>query len=350
MKKIIFVNATSLSTGGGLTILNNYINQVNSKKNSNELYYFFIPDNVIKVNKNSNIIYIKNSENEYYKNKHYWNSLGMKRWSINNKIKPDEMFSMQNYFPFGFKKDNIFKSVYIHQSIPFFPYKWSFCRKDERKLWFYKYIYIYLIKKSVKNADKIIVQTKWFRNQIMNKFNISKEKFVIERPDIPKVLPDNNDQIFFREGFKSLFYPASSDLYKNHEVLIKAMNIIVNILGKRDVLLYLTINKNDYRINTMISRYNLEENIILTGVLNYQQVLGLYKKIDLLVFPSKVETFGLPLLEVQQFGLPIIAGDLNLYKEVIGEYSSKVIYCPLDDEQAWADSIKEILDESFVFN
>jgi glycosyltransferase involved in cell wall biosynthesis len=53
------------------------------------------------------------------------------------------------------------------------------------------------------------------------------------------------------------------------------------------------------------------------GYLDY-----LYQKSDCLIAASEGEGFGLPLIEAAQYGLPIIARDIPVFREVAGDHAS----------------------------
>jgi len=342
MTKTVMVNATSLASGGGLTILNQYIEYLATHAKHDATYYIFVPD-ICKSNvMNKNIVLIRNSDNKHYESRNHWNLRGMKNWCIANKIWPDELYSMQNYFPFGFKRDVKFKTLYLHQSLPFFENKWSLFKKDERILWFYKNIYYYLIKKSVKEADKVIVQTEWLKKRVVETLGCNRDKVVVERPTIKNINAEIYKPVEDLKGRLRLFYPASEMIYKNHVVLYKAMDIIVNHFKIDDIVLYLTLDQGSSIAARYIEEFKLQKNVVLTGRLNYQQVMEYYKSVTALVFPSKIETFGLPLVEAQQFNLPIVASDMDLYREVIGDYEGCVAYCESEDAYEWAKAIMEL--------
>jgi len=343
MNKIVMVNATSLASGGGLTILNQYIARLSLNADRTSRYYLFVPDSCNSVNIPSNVMIVKNSANPHYTSRDYWNLLGMQNWCRANKLWPDELFSMQNYFPFGFKSGVKFKSVYVHQHLPFFDYQWGVFNKDERMLWFYRNIYFHLIKKSVAEADKVIVQTEWMRGSVAERCRVSHEKIVVERPDIGTIDLGELGGVSGLKGEVKLFYPASGVVYKNHQVLYRAMELVVNKFGKKGIVLYLTLDPDNPKAWSCIKGFKLEENVVLTGKLSYQQVMNYYQSVDALVFPSKVETFGLPLLEAQSFSLHIIANNLGMYREVIGQYKGSVTYCDGDDAASWAKAICSLI-------
>ncbi len=55
-----------------------------------------------------------------------------------------------------------------------------------------------------------------------------------------------------------------------------------------------------------------------------------------LLFPSLAEGFGLPPLEAAALGAPVIAGELAVTRELLGDYP---VYLPLGDSYSWAETI-----------
>lgn len=347
MEKTILVNATSLSNGGGLTILNQFMADLTENPmGNNSMVYVFVPDSFNSSQLPAYIQCLKNSDNPFYKNRNYWNYKGFKKWRKHNGITADELFSLQNYFPFGFSKIDAFKRLYLHQPIPFFEYQWSIFKKNERKLWFYRNVYYQLIKKSAKEADQIIVQTEWFKNQLIKKTGIDNKKILVDRPVLTDIDPYMFESMSGLQGKMKLFYPAADYIYKNHELLFKAVNLLVNgSMQKKDLVLYVTLEQNNELAQRYIEKFNLEDHIILTGKLRYEEVMRFYKSVDALVFPSKIETFGMPLVESKAFNLPIIAADLPLYREVIGDYEKPFVLCDYCDETVWASAIAQLMDQ-----
>lgn len=69
----------------------------------------------------------------------------------------------------------------------------------------------------------------------------------------------------------------------------------------------------------------------MVGKIPYERVLEYYKSSDLMIFPSKLETLGLPLMEAKHFNLNILAIDLPYSREVIGNYE-KSCYIKIENE------------------
>jgi alpha-1,3-rhamnosyl/mannosyltransferase len=68
---------------------------------------------------------------------------------------------------------------------------------------------------------------------------------------------------------------------------------------------------------------------------------SLYRAALALVYPSRYEGFGLPLLEAMASGCPVIASDCASIPEVVGE--AGVLLDP-DDEVGWAAAIERLVD------
>jgi glycosyltransferase involved in cell wall biosynthesis len=60
--------------------------------------------------------------------------------------------------------------------------------------------------------------------------------------------------------------------------------------------------------------------VILAGYVSKEEASILYKNARIYVFPSLDEGFGIPILEALSFSIPVICSDIDVFKEVGGEY------------------------------
>ncbi|MBN1418806.1 MAG: glycosyltransferase family 4 protein [Planctomycetes bacterium] len=67
---------------------------------------------------------------------------------------------------------------------------------------------------------------------------------------------------------------------------------------------------------------------------------GLYRAAGALALPSIYEGFGIPLLEAMRAGLPAVASDIPVFREVAGDAA---LYAAPGDEAAWAEAIGRAL-------
>jgi glycosyltransferase involved in cell wall biosynthesis len=121
----------------------------------------------------------------------------------------------------------------------------------------------------------------------------------------------------------SFAYVASGDPHKNHLNLLGAWQI----LAKEGLYpkLYLTLDpEHDARHVAMIDelRQEMRADIVNLGRLTHDDVLALYRKVDALIYPSVFESFGLPLIEARQAGLPVVASELDYVRDILNPAES----------------------------
>jgi glycosyltransferase involved in cell wall biosynthesis len=83
----------------------------------------------------------------------------------------------------------------------------------------------------------------------------------------------------------------------------------------------------------------LPPNVRHLGRVTDDDLAFLYRQALCLVFPSRTEGFGLPVLEAMALGCPVISSDAASLPEVCGEAA---LYAPPDDGAAWLAAIGEI--------
>ena len=86
-----------------------------------------------------------------------------------------------------------------------------------------------------------------------------------------------------------------------------------------------------------------EVSLRLTGVLDYAQTWDLYRQADIFVFPSLCESFGHPLVEAMASGLPIVASDIAVHREICGDAA---VYFPALDPSALAGALRRLLQDA----
>ena len=65
----------------------------------------------------------------------------------------------------------------------------------------------------------------------------------------------------------------------------------------------------------MIREFNL--NIEIKSKLQRTEILELYSQSTALIFPSFFESYGLPLVEAIQHGLPVLASELDYVRDIL---------------------------------
>ncbi|GEQ49544.1 glycosyltransferase [Tetragenococcus koreensis] len=295
----IVVNDIAASEGGALTVLQNFYEEIRSSNDRNE-WIFLLNDDYIEETDNIKIKLFSEVKNSWFKRLYFELFQGKK---IVNQLDPDIYFSLQNTATLGIKAEQI---VYLHQSLPYQKEKsFSFFRKDEWKLAVYQKIigrlYEYLFKQT---KAKIIVQTEWMKKAVKKRIS---NKIVVVPPHIK--IPDKLSNKKRENKKVTFFYPASDSLYKNHEVIYAAVNHIVK-RGYTNFQVVLTISPKN------VMNQNIYDFI---GQVSRDEVFEYYSN-SILLFPSYIETYGLPLKEASLLNVPIIASKTDFSTEVLRGY------------------------------
>lgn len=112
-------------------------------------------------------------------------------------------------------------------------------------------------------------------------------------------------------------YPASGEAHKNHQRLLQAWQLLAEAGLKPS--LALTVDAQQYpALAAHIAQQAAAHGLSIRnfGTLTQAQVLALYAQAGALLFPSLVESFGLPLIEAAQHGLPIVASERDFVRDV----------------------------------
>jgi glycosyltransferase involved in cell wall biosynthesis len=334
MSKKIIVNATALRTGGALTILRQFIEAV---PNDFYKYLIFIDDSIVIDNVPSNVQIISMDKRSFIK-RFIWDAWGLKNWLKQHMIEPEMGISLQNT---NFRLNKPCPNyIYYHQPLPLLPFKWNFFRKRERILWFYKNIYPFFVKLFINSQTCVFVQLDYIKDLFSFKYNFPENKIYVIFPEITIIRKKENKaktELIDRNKL-NLFYPATFLIYKNHNILFQAFLLIDKMLVSK-IVLYLTIEQD---LKSIYQFENIE--IISLGEIQHDDIYEWYTNVDALLFPSYIETLGLPLIEAASFGLPIITADLPYAQEVLSGYNG-VTYVNYKDAAVWADKILKLTDK-----
>lgn len=330
MNNKIIVNASALRSGGALTILRQFIAEV---KEDQFEYLVFIDESVSLPHQGKNIQIVRVNTQSFLR-RFVWDALGLNNWIKKNKILPLAAISLQNTnFRLSVSCPNY---IYYHQSIPIYEHKWHFYKSEERTLWFYKYIYPFFVKLFINTRTEIFVQLEFIRIGFAKRFSFDINKIHVVFPNVDICLTGQSAGIQIDNDAVNLFYPASNFIYKNHQVLFDSLCLIDKKL-KRSVTLYLTVGKEE--LGMELEFENVQ--IVFLGELTHDEVFWLYQQVDLLVFPSYIETLGLPLIEASFHGLPVLVSDLEYSREVLHGYPG-VTFVQYNNAEQWAQRIFDV--------
>ena len=178
-----------------------------------------------------------------------------------------------------------------------------------------------MIRNSCKRADQIITISENTKKDTEKFFSINEEKIkvIYLAPDSEyKKIDDKKKLISIREKYglnkKFIFYSGSISPRKNIIRLVKAYE---NMYKEIDIDLVMTGNVG---WNNQAELGIIEKNvhIKLLGNISKEDLVILYNLAEVCVYPSLYEGFGLPILEAQACGCPVITSNTSSMPEVAG--------------------------------
>lgn len=335
-KKTIVLSGINLIEGGPLTVyeeclrciekyfLENY--EIVALVHNRELFSEF--DSRIK------FIEFMDSKKSYLK-RFYYEYFYFKR--LSKKLKPYLWFSLHDMTPNVVADKRV---VYCHNSIIFYDMK----RKDminEFKMFMFSRFYKYIYKINIKKNNFVVVQQDWIRKRFKKIFKI--KNVVVAHPNV--VIDDSNNNYKNTKIVKNSFlYPSFPRIFKNFEVICKAVEILEN-KNIENFKVYLTIDgsENIYS-KEIVEKYGRLKCIKFIGLQTRENLMKYYSKIETVIFPSKLETWGLPISEAKAFGKNIILADLEYAHETLGTYEKVMFFGP-DNAEKLAEKIEMLIND-----
>lgn len=321
---VILVYDVHASESGALAILNDLYKQICNYTDKSIKWIFTVSTPQYQETDNIKVLRFPWVKKSWLHRLFFYNITTRK---ILKQYKPDRVFSLQNK---GISFYKGVQCVYLH--LPFILCDYIFdIRRDGKKLWFYQNVISKVIFKSLRKVDRTIIQTQWMKDALVRRANVNSEKIVLLPPDIS--MNNISSYNYTHENRKRFFYPATAFTYKNHMTILKACNYIQS-QRINDYEVIFTICHDENRYTQWLYEYAKEHklNVRFGGSIPREQVFEMYTK-SVLLFPSFVESFGLPLLEARLSGTFIVASDCQFSREILDGYANVNYFQELDYEK-----------------
>lgn len=249
----------------------------------------------------------------------------------------------------------------IHDLIKHFSRGRSTTTKNYLFYWL-KYLgYLIVFRLAVKKAKKILVPSKAVAVQLRKAYGISESKVVVTYEGADKKFQISNCSL---GGFSSksklqitnvlkkyhinkpfLLYVGSVYPHKNIPNLIRAVTVlnksqIPNIQYPVSLVIVCARNIFWERLQKEVKNQKAENLVKMVGFVPDEELKLLYREAEVFVFPSLTEGFGLPGLEAMAAGVPVLASDIPVFREIYQEAAS--YFNPIDSQEM-AEKIRELL-------
>jgi len=199
------------------------------------------------------------------------------------------------------------------------------------------------LKTSAKRAQAIIVSSK-FEYEDALEFGIAKNKIHIipmgvnveETPDIET---DN-------ETLQLLFVGRIARV-RRIELLLQAVAkltfpVHLTVVGAEEKTSSVTRSGYLQELKAWVQKTNLNNKVTFAGRKSPEELKAYYKNADIFVYPSQYENFGQPLLEAAAHGLPIVATQVGIARDIVIE--GETGYLTSGDPKSMSDRIQILQD------
>lgn len=316
----ILVYDVAADSGGAVTVLQSFYEEFKKDRENEYLFVlsvYELPETErIKV---LNFPWIKKSPLHRLYFDHFVAHKLVKQYRI------DKVLSLQNI---ELPHAGVPQIVYEHNALPFAEYR--FKPWEAFRPWYSQQLLGRMMKKSIRRAEKVMVQTNWMKEEIVRQCRIPASKVEVKFPPVEmlETAPYHLDR-----DKPAFFYPANASAYKNHRTFLNACKLL-KAKGYENYEVIWTVTGEENEGIRALKRESEEKRLPVQfrGPMPRRELFDLYAA-SVLVFPSYIETIGLPLMEARSAGARILAADCLYARDLVGDYEGASFFETFDSEK-----------------
>jgi len=339
----IVINAVSAKMGGAVTYLTNVLHCLPPPESGYEFDIFLPPEAAERqegLPRNVRLVATSVGHAAWWK-RFWWEQVSLRRWL--KRRKADVLFSTAN---FGMFRCPVRQILLVRNALYFSKlYQDEFLARHSLRSQVAFKFRRWLICRSVRQADVVMTPTQVMLDDLRRFVEVEPWKGLVNpygvnptgsflreaKAEAPECLPGTTPVM-------RLIYVSLYSEHKNLSTLLKAMPLL-DRNGTRKFALKTTVNPGweggawtvTHKEDLALARQpDVAPWVEFLGPLGRQQVQELYREGDLFVFPSLCESFGHPTVEAMAHGLPVVASDTPVNREVCGD--AAVYFSPFSAE------------------
>jgi glycosyltransferase involved in cell wall biosynthesis len=333
MKKCLVVSAVNFSEGGPLTILRDCLTSAVRTLPPEWEIIALVHDQRLINQPRVHLIAVPDAKSSWLRRLyHEW--FGFRR--ISQKVKPDLWLSLHDITPRVVARR---QAVYCHNSSPFYRLTlreaWL-----EPKFWLFNQLYRYLYQVFIRRNCWVVVQQAWMRDAFKRMYGSL--PIIVAYPSVS--LPEGYKCVESRTEDVIFLYPSLPRVFKNFEVLCEA----AKILNDRAITFFkirITLRGDENRYSKwLFAKYSSIPNLHFVGLQSKEQMVKQYGNATAIIFPSKLETWGLPISEAKLYNKPLLVADIPYAHETVGNYDQVSFFKP-NDAEALADLMQLVVEQ-----
>ncbi|HBK83478.1 MAG TPA: glycosyltransferase family 1 protein [Flavobacterium sp.] len=337
--KTIVISGINMVEGGIFTILDNCLQKISEYNRHSTLKIIaLVPDASLFSYPNIEYIEFPKSKKKWVF-RLYYEYYFFKKLSL--KLRPDIWFSLHDVSPSVVCGKQF---LYFHHPTIFYKatYKdWKF----DYKIGVFSIFYKALTQINLKKNHTVFVQQHWIKDKFASVFKIKNCK--VARPDFTETI--TTQKIDLDHSKTHFFFPSFPRTFKNFEIIFDAIALLDENTRQKTMFHFTTIKDNPSKYAQHLMKiYGHLHEVNFLPTLKRDVILSYYNAIDCLLFPSKLETWGLPISEAKSYQKPMFVARLPYAIEAVGNYEKVCFFNPTKPEEL-ATLITQFINKTLLF-
>lgn len=187
--------------------------------------------------------------------------------------------------------------------------------------WFDRKIHFWKFKKAAQNADLVIAISEQTKQDIVQFLKVPEEKIRVVYQGCHSAFKEYIFPEFLEETKAKFQLPDRFIL--NVGTIEERKNVIniVKAVSGRTVPLVVVGKKTKYfsKVESQIRKNKMENQVFFLDNVNIQELAAIYRMADVFVYPSLFEGFGIPVIEAQFSGTPVVTSNVSCLPEAGGK-------------------------------
>ena len=190
--------------------------------------------------------------------------------------------------------------------------------------------------RSCKLADAIVANSKYMKTKLETFYGVDPDKIVVIPNGIDLTMFTGHSNKLLLQGDPSILFLGYPGRMKGVDILLQAIASLKSELP--DMRLHLVGWAQESSDQEMVNKLGIEKFVVFHGGVSHKMVPLYFRSADICVFPSRHEGFPLTVLEAMASGTPIIASNIDIFRDVLNEGERGLLF-DLADPSTLANSI-----------
>jgi glycosyltransferase involved in cell wall biosynthesis len=193
-------------------------------------------------------------------------------------------------------------------------------------------------------SSAVVTTSGWTRRWLVEHYRLDAARIHVARPGV-----DMADPALGTEAGAELLCVASVAAAKGHDLLLSALATLTDLDWRCTLVGSLAIDPDFVdELHKTAADTGIADRMVFAGALPHDDVQSAYARADVLVLPSRGESYGMVVTEALAHGLPVLASSVGGVPEALGHAEDGSIPGMLvlpDDADALAAALRRWLED-----